>query len=90
MVFSISEYKSAFPPRPWNSGKMPAPFKAIQFEIIRQKGMMRRGVAVKQETRGFNEKSLITVGLRVKETAADYRYIPDPDIPPLLLDESLL
>ncbi|MDD5112378.1 MAG: Asp-tRNA(Asn)/Glu-tRNA(Gln) amidotransferase subunit GatB, partial [Candidatus Altiarchaeota archaeon] len=62
-------------------------FKAIGFEIIRQKGLMQRGGVVKQETRGFNEKSLITTSMRVKETAADYRYIPDPDIPPLALDK---
>ena len=60
-------------------------FKAIGFEIIRQKGLMQRGGVVKQETRGFNEKSMITTSMRVKETADDYRYIPDPDIPPLLL-----
>lgn len=62
-------------------------FKAVQFEIIRQKGLMKRGGVVKQETRGFNEKSQITIALRVKETAADYRYIPDPDIPPLLIEK---
>jgi len=57
-------------------------FKAVQYEIIRQKQLMKRGASVTQETRGFNEKSLITVSQRLKETAADYRYIPDPDIPP--------
>lgn len=61
-------------------------FKAIGFEIIRQKGLMQRGGVVKQETRGFNEKSMVTTAMRVKETAGDYRYIPDPDIPPLQLD----
>lgn len=64
--------------------------KALQFEIMRQKGMMKRGTAVKQETRGFNEKSLITVALRTKETAADYRYIPDPDIPPQQFEDSFV
>ena len=57
-------------------------FKAIQYEVLRQKQLMKRGVAVTQETRGFNEKSLITTAQRLKETAEDYRYIPDPDIPP--------
>jgi aspartyl-tRNA(Asn)/glutamyl-tRNA(Gln) amidotransferase subunit B len=57
-------------------------FKAVQYEIVRQKQLMKRGAAVTQETRGFNEKSMITVSQRLKETAADYRYIPDPDIPP--------
>ena len=65
-------------------------FKAISFEIIRQKGLMQRGGTVRQETRGFNEKSMITTPLRLKETAADYRYIPDPDIPPLLLEQAFV
>ena len=65
-------------------------FKAISFEIIRQKGLMQRGGTVKQETRGFNEKSMITTPLRLKETAADYRYLPDPDIPPLLLEQAFV
>jgi len=51
---------------------------------MRQKNMRKRGGTVTQETRGFNEKSMVTVPMRVKETADDYRYIPDPDIPPLL------
>ncbi|MFH1722045.1 MAG: Asp-tRNA(Asn)/Glu-tRNA(Gln) amidotransferase subunit GatB [Candidatus Altiarchaeota archaeon] len=65
-------------------------FKAVSFEIIRQKNMAKRGVEVKQETRGFNEKNMITTELRTKESAADYRYIPDPDIPPLVLDKKFI
>ncbi len=67
-----------------NINSVAGAFKAIQYEVIRQKNMMARGVAVTQETRGFNEKTLVTVSQRTKETAADYRYIPDPDIPPQL------
>lgn len=65
-------------------------YKAIKYEIIRQKNIGKRGRTVKQETRGFNEKSMITTPMRVKETAEDYRYIPDPDIPPLLFEESVV
>jgi aspartyl-tRNA(Asn)/glutamyl-tRNA(Gln) amidotransferase subunit B len=65
-------------------------YKAIKYEIIRQKNLRKRGGTVKQETRGFNEKSMITTPLRVKETAEDYRYIPDPDIPPLVFEKSAI
>jgi len=65
-----------------NVNSVAGAFKAIQYEIVRQKNMMKRGVKVIQETRGFNEKTMVTVSQRVKETAADYRFIPDPDIPP--------
>ncbi len=65
-----------------NVNSVAGAFKAIQYEIIRQKNMMKRGAVVKQETRGYNEKTMVTVAQRTKETAADYRYIPDPDIPP--------
>jgi len=71
-----------------NINSVKGAFKAIQFELMRQKNLMQRGGTVKQETRGFNEKQLITIALRVKETAADYRYIPDPDIPPLHFEKS--
>ena len=67
-----------------NINSVKGAYKAIQYEIMRQKNMRKRGGTVTQETRGFNEKSMVTVPMRVKETADDYRYIPDPDIPPLL------
>ncbi|MEA1924577.1 MAG: Asp-tRNA(Asn)/Glu-tRNA(Gln) amidotransferase subunit GatB [Candidatus Altiarchaeota archaeon] len=65
-------------------------YKAIKYEIIRQNNMRKRGSEVRQETREFNEKSMITMPLRIKETADDYRYIPDPDIPPLLFEETII
>jgi len=70
-----------------NINSVKGAYKAIKFEIIRQKNMRKRGAEVKQETRGYNEKSMVTIPLRVKETAEDYRYIPDPDIPPLVLEQ---
>jgi len=65
-------------------------YKAIKYEIIRQKNLRKRGGIVRQETRGFNEKSMITTPLRIKETAEDYRYIPDPDIPPIVFEKSFI
>jgi aspartyl-tRNA(Asn)/glutamyl-tRNA(Gln) amidotransferase subunit B len=64
--------------------------KALKFEITRQKNLTKRGKKVKQETRAFLEAQMITKAMRAKEEADDYRYIPDPDIPPLLVfDEKI-
>lgn len=60
-------------------------YDALSFEIKRQKTQMEQGVKVVQETRHFDENSGITIRLRKKETADDYRYVPDPDIPPLVI-----
>ncbi len=56
--------------------------KGILFEIERQTRMIEAGESWVQQTRGWNEDEEITVLQRVKENAADYRYFPDPDIPP--------
>lgn len=61
-------------------------YKALKYEIIRQKNLIRRGVEIKQETRAFLESQMITVPMRLKEEADDYRYIPDPDLPPMIAD----
>lgn len=55
-------------------------------EALRQIELLERGVLVKQETRGFDEEKAQTYSLRSKEDAPDYRYMPDPNIPPLLID----
>lgn len=56
--------------------------KAIQFEIERQTAMLAAHEPWMQQTRGWDEKKQGTVLQRTKENAADYRYFPDPDIPP--------
>lgn len=56
--------------------------KGIEFEIKRQSEMIENGEDWPQQTRGWNEDKSETVMQRVKENAADYRYFPEPDIPP--------
>ena len=61
-------------------------YKVLKFELIRQKNILRRGGEVQQETRAYLESQMITVPMRLKEDADDYRYIPDPDLPPMKID----
>jgi len=60
---------------------------SILYEIERQEEMLRRGEAVKQETRGWNDARGKTESQRAKESAHDYRYFPEPDLPPLDLSK---
>jgi len=64
--------------------------KAIEYEIKRQKEILETGKLPAQETRGFVEKSSSTVSQRSKEDAMDYRYFPEPDIPPIRWTEEYL
>ena len=57
--------------------------RALLFEIVRQKNVVRRGGVVVQETRHFDEAREITLSMRTKEEAHDYRYFPEPDLMPL-------
>lgn len=56
--------------------------KSIEFEINRQIDMLEEGTPWVQQTRGWDEDKGVTVMQRTKENAADYRYFPEPDIPP--------
>ena len=64
--------------------------RAIEFEIERQAAALDAGEPLLQETRGWSEERGETYRMRVKETSDDYRYFPEPDLPPLHLDEAWL
>ncbi len=64
--------------------------KAIDHEIARQIALVETGGVVAAETRGWDEDTQTTYSLRSKERAQDYRYFPEPDLPPLELDEAFV
>jgi aspartyl/glutamyl-tRNA(asn/gln) amidotransferase, B subunit len=61
--------------------------RAAAYEFKRQVDIIEDGGAVKQETRGWNDDKQITISQRSKEDEQDYRYMPDPDIPPIVLTQ---
>ncbi len=62
--------------------------RALAYEIERQVTSLRAGERIVQSTRGWDEATGTTVAQRTKEFAEDYRYFPEPDIPPLRLTEA--
>lgn len=61
--------------------------KAVEYEIDRQIKQLEKGQSIIQETRGWDDAKQATFSQRSKENADDYRYMPDPDIPPVILDD---
>jgi aspartyl-tRNA(Asn)/glutamyl-tRNA(Gln) amidotransferase subunit B len=62
--------------------------KALEYEIARQLDVLEGGGKVKQETRLWNSVEQRTTSMRTKEEAHDYRYFPEPDLPPLVVEEA--
>ena len=71
-----------------NMNSFKAVYNALKYETERQVKVLHDGARVTQETRGWVEGREITVSQRSKEQAHDYRYFPEPDLPPLSLDAS--
>lgn len=64
--------------------------RAVEYEISRQSKLLDAGEKVIQETRGWSDAAGRTTGQRSKEEAKDYRYMPEPDLPPLRLSEEFI
>ncbi|KAL2098191.1 hypothetical protein ACEWY4_007398 [Coilia grayii] len=63
--------------------------RAIDYEIQRQKELLEQGGAVQNETRAFDQKTSTTVPMRDKEDFQDYRFMPEPNLPPLRVYDSV-
>jgi aspartyl-tRNA(Asn)/glutamyl-tRNA(Gln) amidotransferase subunit B len=70
-----------------NMNSFKAVYRALEFEAERQRQVVERGERLVQETRGWVEEKAITVSQRSKEYAHDYRYFPEPDLPPMVFQE---
>ena len=60
--------------------------RSVDYEIQRQIELLNQGKTIRQETMGWDVDNEVTLTQRVKEGEEDYRYFPDPDLPPLVLD----
>jgi aspartyl-tRNA(Asn)/glutamyl-tRNA(Gln) amidotransferase subunit B len=69
-----------------NMNSFRAVYQAMEYESRRQRKVLEEGGQLVQETRGWVEERAITVTQRSKEYADDYRYFPEPDLPPLIFD----
>ncbi len=64
--------------------------KAVDYEVTRQIGRLEKGQRIIQETRGWDDDKQKTFSQRSKENADDYRYMPDPDLPPIVIDQAYI
>ncbi len=61
--------------------------KTVEYEVNRQIELIEKGQQIVQETRGWNDAKQKTFSQRTKENSDDYRYMPDPDLPPIVLND---
>ena len=71
-----------------NMNSFKAVYQALKYESKRQRKVLEEGGMLVQETRGWMDEKEVTVSQRSKEYADDYRYFPEPDLPPLFLDRA--
>ena len=71
-----------------NMNSLRSVFLALNHEVERQRKLLDAGERVVQETRGWSEERNVTYSQRSKEEAHDYRYFPEPDLPPLVVDRA--
>ncbi|MBE5039643.1 Asp-tRNA(Asn)/Glu-tRNA(Gln) amidotransferase subunit GatB [Ructibacterium gallinarum] len=71
-----------------NLNSLRSVIQAADAEFHRQTALIKKGKSILQETRRWNENTGKTESLRVKENTAEYRYFPEPDLPPLCLNEN--
>lgn len=64
--------------------------KSVEYEVSRQIELLEKGEKIVQETRGWDDDKQKTLSQRSKEDADEYRYMPDPDIPPILLADEYI
>lgn len=64
--------------------------RAIEYETSRQIDLLSNGKSVAQETRHWNDDQRLSYAMRSKENAQDYRYFPEPDIPPITLTDAMI
>jgi aspartyl-tRNA(Asn)/glutamyl-tRNA(Gln) amidotransferase subunit B len=71
-----------------NLNSFKAVYQSLKYEAVRQRKLFEKGEEPLQETRGWIEEEGVTVVQRSKEYADDYRYFPEPDLPPIVLDRA--
>jgi len=71
-----------------NINSITAASKTVEYEVERQTELLKKGEKIVQETRGWDDIKQRTVSQRTKEGSADYRYFPEPDLPPMQFTET--